>query len=384
MAAESIQQITRKIRIYPNRAQKILFKHCFGAHNYFYNKAIESLRKNHNKTLPNFRKEFIPRDTELTDDNSWMKVIPLDTREEAARKALFAQKTCFSQVRLGIVDQFKLKFRSKHRNTPIFYAAKKALINGAIFSRRLGEHKYLVSKKDKQFITKSDGIFSITKERDGRYYINVVIQKIDKVQPAKYNICSLDPGVRTFQTMYAEDGFGEFGFNTSKKLYELYRRENKLKSIIATQQLDRLKKYKLKKRCALLRTKVRHIVTDLHWKVCNYLTNNYQVILLPIFNSKQMANKKKRKISKTTTRLLLGLSHYSFQQKLIYKAKVRGRNVIICKEHYTTKCCGKCGTINEKVGSKKIYKCGKCDLVMDRDVHAARNILIRALSLYFN
>jgi putative transposase len=123
---------------------------------------------------------------------------------------------------------------------------------------------------------------------------------------------------------------------------------------------------------------------NLHWQTCDYLTKCFQVILLPIFNSKQMTNRKKRKISKTSTRLLLGLSHYSFQQKLIYKAKQRGRQVILCKENYTSKCCGSCGQLNESLGSKKIFKCNNCNLIMDRDIHAARNILIRALSIYLD
>ena len=383
MEEESIGQITRKVRIYPNKEQKKLFKKCFGAHNYFYNKAVETLQTNYKQNIQSFRKQFIPRDTELTQENIWMKEVPLDTREEAAKKALHAQKTGFSQLKSGITKFFKLKFRSKKRSSPIFYVAKKALIDGAIFSRRLKKDKMLISKKDKEVIKQSDGIFSITQDKDGRYYINVVIQQ-EKKYKEKKNICALDPGVRTFQTMYSQKSVGEFGFDTSKILYNLYRRENKLKAILAKKKLSSKKKYKLRKRCALLRTKVKHIVSDLHWKTADYLTKNFQVILLPIFNSKQMANKKKRKISRTTTRLLLGLSHYSFQQKLLYKAKIRGRNVILCKEHYTTKCCGSCGELNETIGSKKIFKCGKCNLTMDRDIHAARNILIRALSLYFN
>ena len=103
---------------------------------------------------------------------------------------------------------------------------------------------------------------------------------------------------------------------------------------------------------------------------------------MPIFSSKQMANKKNRKLSRTSTRLLLSLSHYEFQQKLLYKAKQRGRNVILCKEHYTTKCCGKYGTLNETIGSKKIFHCDNCKLTMDRDIHAARNILVRGLTIY--
>jgi IS605 OrfB family transposase len=240
-------------------------------------------------------------------------------------------------------------------------------------------------KRECSVLNKSDGDFSIIQGKDKKYYACIVVLPTDEILDTKQNICALDPGVRTFQTMYSQDSIGEFGYDTSKTLYNLYKREDKIKSALVTDTTIKSKKrYKLKKRCALLRTKIKNITNDLHWKTADYLTKNYQVILLPIFNSKQMANKKNRKISKTSTRLMLGLSHYDFQQKLLYKAKQRGRNVILCKEHYTTKCCGGCGTLNETIGSKKIFQCENCDLIMDRDTHAARNILIRALSIYFD
>ena len=382
-------KITRKVRIYPNKTQKELFDKCFGAHNYFYNKAVENLKKDSKLKLKDFRKLFIPRDKQIKKclpdtTDSWMMEIPLDTREEASRKALSAQKTGFTQQKRGIVKKFKLKYRSRKYSSRVFYVAKKALINGALFSRRLKKDKYLCSKKDKKTILKSEGIFSIRKELDGRYYICVVVNSKEKPLSPKNNICALDPGVRTFQTMYSEHGVAEFGYNASKKIYNWYRRIDRLKSVIANSTLTSFKRCKLKKRCALLRTKIKNFVSDLHWKTCDLLTKEHQVILLPVFNTKNMSSRSKRKISKTTTRLMLGLRHYDFQQKLLYKAHQRGRTVILCKEHYTTKCCGSCGSLNQTIGGSKVFKCSNCNLLADRDIHAARNILIRALSIYLD
>ena len=59
--------------------------------------------------------------------------------------------------------------------------------------------------------------------------------------------------------------------------------------------------------------------------------------------------------------------------------------MIECDESYTSKTCGYCGVINDKLGSSKEFKCkaNTCPqkhLSSDRDIHAARSILLRYLT----
>ena len=74
------------------------------------------------------------------------------------------------------------------------------------------------------------------------------------------------------------------------------------------------------------------------------------------------------------------LSHYKFRQRLLNKSReYPWCTVSIVNEAYTSKTCGRCGVINEKLGGNEIFKCINlnCGLVADRDIHAARNILLR-------
>ena len=41
-------------------------------------------------------------------------------------------------------------------------------------------------------------------------------------------------------------------------------------------------------RCFKLRTKVKNIVNDFQWKLSNYLVKNYEIIMLPQFETQQM------------------------------------------------------------------------------------------------
>ena len=90
---------------------------------------------------------------------------------------------------------------------------------------------------------------------------------------------------------------------------------------------------------------------------------------------------RERKINKTVVRSMLGLSHYyKFKQRLNYLGKKWKRNIIEVTEEYTSKTCGNCGHLNEKLGGNKKFHCGKCKKTFDRDINGARNILLKYLS----
>ena len=128
-----------------------------------------------------------------------------------------------------------------------------------------------------------------------------------------------------------------------------------------------------------LHLKIKNLREEMHRKVCNYLCKNYDVIMIPNFEVKKMINKKKRNISKDTVRRMLLLGHFSFRMRLIAKAKQYGRGLLIVNEAYTSKTCTCCGFIHKNLGRSKVFDCPSCHIVYDRDVGAARNILLRSL-----
>ena len=95
-----------------------------------------------------------------------------------------------------------------------------------------------------------------------------------------------------------------------------------------------------------------------------------------------MVTRAQRKIGSKTARQMLTWSHYRFQQRLVNKTReYRNSQVIICDEAYTSKTCGCCGQLHEKLGGSKTFRCPHCGVVMDRDMNGARNILLRYLTL---
>jgi transposase len=67
-----------------------------------------------------------------------------------------------------------------------------------------------------------------------------------------------------------------------------------------------------------------------------------------------------------------------FGRRLVETATMyKNRTILRGSEAYTSKQCGACGTINDRLGSSITFVCSNCSSVADRDVHAARNVLLR-------
>lgn len=128
---------------------------------------------------------------------------------------------------------------------------------------------------------------------------------------------------------------------------------------------------------ARLRTRIDNLVSELHWKIARFLTDNFDVILLPTFESSAMVIKAKRKINSKTVRQMLTLSHYQFSQRLEQKCFERGKVLVRVCEAYTSKTVSWNGEIIKNLGGRKVIKSG--GLAVDRDENGARGTFLRAL-----
>ncbi len=86
-----------------------------------------------------------------------------------------------------------------------------------------------------------------------------------------------------------------------------------------------------------MREKVINLVDELHHKAALFLVKNYDVILLPTFETKQMTSKANRKLHNKTVRSMLTFAHYRFKKFLKNKAFEYGKVVVEVCEAYTSK-----------------------------------------------
>ena len=114
------------------------------------------------------------------------------------------------------------------------------------------------------------------------------------------------------------------------------------------------------------------------WEIYNQKWYNFDIILLPTFETQDMSKRNKRKLRKKSVRQMLTSSHFRFKQYLKHKAKETGVVVIDVNEAWTSKTVSWTGEIVDKLGGTKVIK-DFAGNVMDRDLNGARGIFLRAL-----
>jgi putative transposase len=220
----------------------------------------------------------------------------------------------------------------------------------------------------------SDGRLTLT---GGEYYL-IVSEEVQQVKTENQGrLVALDPGVRTFITFFSEDSYGWLGKDSNLHIQKLCFRLDKLVSKIA-HTLSRQKR-RLKKAAGRLRCKIKNLVAELHHKTAKFLVDNFDVILLPTFETARMVSKSRRKLRNKTVRQMLTLSHYEFKTFLKWKAWEQSKLVIDCSEAYTSKTVSWTGEIIPNLGGARTIKSQATGLRMDRDLNGARGIFLRAL-----
>lgn len=244
------------------------------------------------------------------------------------------------------------------------------------------------SKKVAGFFVRSLGEMQFSEDlpkhlRDGRvlkyankWYAALPESKDRDVAENQGRLVALDPGVRTFQSFFSDLYAGSLG---DQDIQRIVRLALNLDALLSERDKSKSKRRRaaLQKAADRMRQKVQNLIDELHWKIIRFLTDNFDVILLPTFETSQMVFKAGRKIRKKSVRSMLTLSHYKFSQRLEQKCFERGKTLVRVCEAYTSKTVSWTGEVKRNLGGAKVIKSG--DVVADRDINAARGIFLRSL-----
>lgn len=357
-----------KIRLRPNKEQKLKLKQWFGCYRFVYNKCIDYIKngeRSEDKTLRKLLRENIIKDKNYKNENKWM-CLPADTRDYASKEAYQQYVT-----NLKHKHKFNLTFKNKKQSQTIDIRKRQFYVSR-------GKYKFLSEIKTTEKLPNLEHDIKIHMDVFENFYIIVPVKLNMSENQAPNRIISLDPGIRTFLTGYSNDGHVfHLGKNDVSRLCRLYHYRFKLQS-----RMDKCKKQKdkvrLKKAINKLSQKQKNLVEEAHKKISKWLLENFDIIILPKLNTNSFC---KKKMNKKVKNKIKCWRHCSFIDRLNFKNLEYPSVTIICpSEEYTSKTCSGCGFLHNKLGSNKTFNCPSCLKSFDRDVNASKNILLKCLT----
>ncbi len=330
--------------------------HWTAVSRYVFNQTIDYIR-----TCINFTPSWMDIKKDLLKIlPEWCKDVPFQIKAIAVKEALIA----FFKAK-GFP-----KFRAKKNPEQSCYIPKSAIKKTGIYPTVSGKGLYFHEAlpefpKDCRLIWRYE-----------KWWLAVPFTEKHQQAENQGTVVALDPGIRSFISFYSSDLSGNIGKGDFSRIQRLCCH---LDNLISKRDKckNKQKRRSLTKASRKMRHKINNLIKELHFKTAKFLTDNFDVILLPTFETQQMSNKTGSKIRKKSVRMMLTFSHYKFKEILKWKASQTGAIVVDCCEAYTSKTHPQTGEIRNIGGAKWIKL--KDGSRADRDIVGARNILLRAL-----
>ena len=365
------QQVkSRRIRIYPKKEQRDLFRKWFGVQRLVYNHAIQHYNDKEFE-VRHWMKLYDYISLEL--DVDYVKEVPYQIKKIAVKDAYTSWSTnCKKAKRKGAT--FSMKFKSRKDKVQSCYITKTAVSTLGIYHTKSGRMKFT----EPDWFANTDISDCRLIYDHGRWFVSIP-RKIT-TQPSYENqggAVAVDPGIRNFGTYFSTDGrFGWIGQRAFERILRLNIRIDKIKSTIATTE-DKLFKFRLKRVLGRLYHKIQDLVDELQWKFINFLTKEFSVVIFPPFDVSEVSKVSGRKIRKVVVRSMMSLRFYEFKERLKNKCKERHVLFIEQNEAWTSKTNSFNGEVMTNLGGKETFLYQ--GLRINRDINGSRNILLRAM-----
>jgi putative transposase len=369
--ASAVIKGTRKIRVFPKNESYLL-------------ELIRQQRRAYNLAVACFRES--DAHPELRKSEEMKKTVLRGIIREFVRDEVVDRGGDF--VSAGCDEAVLNAFRT--RDAVIGRRKKGEAANLAFRSIKDVRQGFLIQKLSPSFVLKNfDVSESLPKEafkkltrivhERGRWFICAQkhITTARNTETQGLRVVAIDPGVRSFATAYTDDHCTTYGDGFyASKVFPLLLEIDKLIGLRARSRNDQWKRH-YQKRIDQKVNRAKDLITDLHKRVAFDLVSQFDVILLPSFDTKEMASKVGRKIRTKTVRSMLGLAHYRFELHLKWMCKKHGKRLVLCNESYTSKTRSWDGVVHSNLGGAKSISDG--DMRVDRDHNGARGIMLRAL-----
>ena len=305
----------------------------------------------------------------------WMYEVSKCAPQEALRDLEKAYKNFFRRVELkkqgkwkGMLGYPKPKKRSKaigsFRLTGSIHVSSDAVQLPRLGRLRLHEHDYIP--------TSAKVLSATVSEQAGRWFVSVQVEEEqEKPAPTATATIGVDLGIKTLATL--SDGTI---FENPRALKHAQKKLKRLERQKSRRKKGSKNRAKTRQAIAKVHARIAHIRKDASHKLTSYLSKNHALIAIEDLHVYGML--KNHCVAQAVSDSNFG----EIRRQLEYKSRLYQTHLVVMDRFYpSSKTCSGCGYIKPELSlGERTYVCEDCGLVLDRDLNAAINLRIVAMS----
>jgi len=372
-----------RVRLYPTEEQEVLINKTIGCCRFVSNQTLADCKQSYEQTqhFPS-QIERIKNLVPLKEIHNFLKEVDSKALQQSVRDLNSAMDNFFKNRNHFGFPKFKSKHRGKQSyRTPWDNGRADILDSKHIKLPKLGRVK--AKRFDMPEVYK---VFSITVEKTatGKYYASICIETEVQSLPKTGKQVGFDLGL--IDLLIGSDGTRverpKYGYTYKDKLAKEQRKLSKMRTKLerVNANLAECKNYQRQKhKVAKLHEHIANCAKDFNHKLGIELVRNYDFIAMENLNVNGLIKNPKLAYS------IADVRWSQLVNFIKYKCQWYGKEFKQVDRFYaSSKICSCCGTVHKDiVNSLKVreWVCPDCGARHDRDVNAAKNILIKALSV---
>ncbi len=365
---------TYKYRLRPNKQQTNLLDFLFWQARNLYNAALEQRITVYQETdkSVNYSAQWVHFRDERNNNPDVFGMLNATSVQQMLRRLDKSYAAFFRRMKAGETPGFP-RFKGRNRFKSVEYrygdgCKLRPKENGQVhfYIQNIGEVKVIYHRP-----TPEGAVIKhvVVKRVNGKWYacLMLTIPEPERTPIPTGSAVGIDMGLKSL--LATSEGY----------LFENPRwlKQSLAQLRISQRKVSRRRKgskrwYKAVRQVARLHEKVANQRNDYWHKLTREFSNAHSLIAIENLNLKFMT--KNKHLSLSSHDAGLGL----FTQLLAYKVEETGCQLVAVNPAYTSQECSDCGVIVEKSLSVRFHRCPVCGLELDRDVNAARNVLIKA------
>ena len=378
---------TFKIMLIPNNKQKTKLFQSAGVARFAYNWTLNTEQENYKNggsflSDNDLRKQFTK--LKMTEEYKWLNDYSNNIAKQSIKDACLAYKRFFNGQ-----SSFP-KFKSKRKSKPSFYVDTDKIqftdthvkLEKLTLSRKKNKQKFnWIKLAEKNRVPTNSKYLNPRVTFDGiNWWISVSIEYNDSIEIPTNEGIGIDLGIKDLAICSNMDKPYK-NINKTQKIRKLKKKKRRLQRQISKKYLINKKGDSYCKTSNIIKAekkllKLNHRLTNirhnyLHQVTTEIINRKPKFIVLEDLNVRGMMK------NKHLSEAIAEQCFYEFYRQIEYKSSWNNIKFIVADRFYaSSKICSCCGVIkNDLKLSDRIYKCEKCNNLIDRDKNASINLM---------